>query len=607
MHVQKQGVKWLHDNNIFLVKRLHQGLLKNRFISKDVLDNMVEQSVHLGLLLAASAQPLGTRGEGWKGMATAGFHGTIAGGVFAGSPSYANIGRMLGSKNDAVRTSGERIVRSFAKALKEQPNRLDQYETINFLMRGSAGATYGTITANLNDLPMEEQIYETLMAVFFSVNSRAAFENRATRDIYKRQNAMPRDLKMKEARKWLHEQPFYQNESRPYQAYWNRYLKDIQRQQMDYVIPQFDDITVMFAEVYKDLKDKGIITPEMEKSAKTDIKAREEILTEMYNVLEKQGIEQVNDTDKSYSELFSEKDKSDIKVDVSKKEFQFYSIDLDETRTLEYAVQDVDPISEHLPKQKSLKDIFVRIKKNNSQASVQDVHNLFRKTLDDNNYDVEKFVKDVSSKFRIKISEEEKRSLIQSAHTLKHIDRFPITRIYLVGTYGKDGVKEADMDPIIEPESPELDPYGKPIGGRKSGTPEYGPSRLNKIYGRPDETVHYDIDYLTTRILQRYWDYEKNEYKHRLRVGNIAPMTVDIFKFIKPQELIDPDTGKFKKGKRVASPVDQARYLNKKHLKSLQKSLNKEGAYIHAVNGETGRLQIRAYPWSTKKGTRIQE
>lgn len=64
-------------------------------------------------------------------------------------------------------------------------------------MRGGAGAAYGTTTAKLNDLPLEDQIYETLMSVFFSVNSRASFENRATRDIFNSMNAIPRDYNMK--------------------------------------------------------------------------------------------------------------------------------------------------------------------------------------------------------------------------------------------------------------------------------------------------------------------------------------------------------------------------------------------------------------------------
>ena len=595
--IQKQATKGLHNNNVRVLEYMNKGILKSKYIDKGAVENIVNQSIHLSLLMAMSAQPLGTRGEGIKGMALAGVHGAVAGAIFGGIGEYVNIGRMLGSSNKIVRTSGENVVRSFAKALGTQPNRIDQYNTINFIMRGGAGVGYGTVTSELNDLPLEDQIYETLLAAFFSVNSRASFENRATRDIYNSMNAIPRDYNMKQARKWLTEQPWYQNETPEYQAYWSRYLKNIQQQQIDYTITQFDDIVLAYAETYKELKEKGIITPEMEQKAKTDRKAKEKILSEMYDALDKQKAEVeesiiANRTEKQIG------DTEQVAKDIEQKKFRLDSITLEDGRTIEYQVQEVDPLSEHLPKQKSLKDIFIEVKRKNKSASVQDLHNMFKKTIDDANYDVNTFVRDVVKKYRININEQQQRDLIQSAHYLKNIDRFPISRVYIVGE--KSLKQEKEMDPLLEKEAPETDIYDKPIGGDKAGNSTHGSSRVNKnnnFNAKEGDTLHYDYDYLTTRILERIWDHQSNQYKNRPRVKNVSPLSVDIFRYI-------PEGKTDSKGKRIR-PLELAEHMTNKQLTNMAKQLEKEGAFIYAANGETGRIQVRAYPWRT--GTKLKD
>ena len=105
--VQKQATSGLHNNNVRIAAYLNKGLLKSKAINQAALDNIVNQSIHVGLLLAASAQPLGTRGEGFKGMAMAGVHGAVAGGIFGGIGEYVSIGRMLGSSQPVVRKSDE--------------------------------------------------------------------------------------------------------------------------------------------------------------------------------------------------------------------------------------------------------------------------------------------------------------------------------------------------------------------------------------------------------------------------------------------------------------------------------------------------------------------
>lgn len=73
-------------------------------MSAETRDNIVNQSVHLGLLLGASA-----REQGLAGMGQAAVSGAIAGGIFGGIGEYANIGRMLASSNVGVRTAGEKL------------------------------------------------------------------------------------------------------------------------------------------------------------------------------------------------------------------------------------------------------------------------------------------------------------------------------------------------------------------------------------------------------------------------------------------------------------------------------------------------------------------
>lgn len=41
--------------------------------------------------------------------------------------------------------------------------------------------------------------------------------------------------------------------------------------------------------------------------------------------------------------------------------------------------------------------------------------------------------------------------------------------------------------------------------------------------------------------------------------------------------------------------------MTDKQLEQIQEGLSKDGLYIHAAVSDTGRLQVRAYPWSTKR------
>ena len=146
---------------------------------------------------------------------------------------------------------------------------------------------------------------------------------------------------------------------------------------------------------------------------------------------------------------------------------------LEDGRTIEYQVQEIDPLSEHLPKQKSLKSVFLEAKKNNPDLGVQDLHMLFKKVIDTGKYDINNFVSDVKNQFNVDLSPKQTRELIQSAHYLKNLDRFPIARIYIVAEGKLD--KDKTIDPIIEKEDPESDIYvGNFSGGIKITIPHFG-------------------------------------------------------------------------------------------------------------------------------------
>jgi len=574
--VQKQSTTFLKNNNIKTAEFIHKSIFKNRFMSPETRDNIVNQSVHLGLLLGTSA-----REQGIAGMGRAAVSGAIAGGIFGSIGEYANIGRMLASKSVGIRTAGEKIVRGFAKALKEQPNRRDQFETINFLMKGTSGAVYGTTTAKLHDMPLEDQIYETLMAVFFSVNSRAGFENRATKDIFSSNKVIPRDLKMKEARKWLTQQPWYQAESPQYQAYWSRYLKDIQKQQMDYVVNNYDDIVLALAKEYKDLKEQGIITPEMEAKAKTDTVARKVVLEKLYEAADK--------AEKKHEDTFN---LDEVEKKIEEKEFEFTSIELD--KEVKHVEQDVSYGSEYLPKQRTLKNIFIDIKrsksKNSKDLGPQELHQIFKKLAIDSSLDSKdplgKFVNEIESRFKIKITDEQRMDLQQAVHKYKHLDKFKIARIYLVPEKGKGRLKKKKtLEPIFESEAPEVDIYNKPIGGKKSGTKSDQGSRLNKIYANDNKELHLDIDYLTTVVKSRYYNATTGAYQPTARIKNVSPLSIDIFSFPKGKE----------------DPINAVRHMSTKQLKQLREGLESDGLYIHAAISDTGRIQVREMPWSNKK------
>ena len=72
----------------------------------------------------------------------------------------------------------------------------------------------------------------------------------------------------------------------------------------------------------------------------------------MYDALDKQKAE-IEESIIAYRTEKQIGDTEQVAKDIEKKKFRLDSITLEDGRTIEYQVQEVDPLSEHLPKNKN--------------------------------------------------------------------------------------------------------------------------------------------------------------------------------------------------------------------------------------------------------------
>jgi hypothetical protein len=279
---QQLGMKFLGDNQEVAMQFLTKNILRNKF-SREKLGSIINESVHVGLLMAFSQHPLATRNEeGFKQTLMAGMHGGLAGAVFGGIGQYGNISTLLNSGSKSVRAIGEGMVRSTARNLSYSTS-IEREAVINTMMKSIGGAGYGVGTSIMNDLPPEEVVYETLMGIFFSVNGRPAFENRATKDIMDRSRAIPRDKKTEKSMKsWLYRQEWYQNESENYKSYMRRHVEAIYRQQ-EKIVGAFPLAKLEFQKVLQKALQDEVITPEQIRKIMENTKEEEG----MFAVMEK--------------------------------------------------------------------------------------------------------------------------------------------------------------------------------------------------------------------------------------------------------------------------------------------------------------------------------
>ena len=563
--IQENSTAFLRRAKIRPVKMFNEGVLGSLKISQSRLDNIVGSSVHLGLLLAGSAQPWGTRGRGWKGMAEAGVHGAIAGGVFASIGEYVNIARMVNSTNPAVAKLGDSIIRRTAQgvASPKNSNMREQYDLINTFMRGTAGAAYGKTMASLNDLPIEEEIYEILLSSFFSINSRPAWENRARRDIVSNFKIIPRTMSMKDARLWLKEKPWYQKEEKEYQWYWDKYLNEIKKQQMNTIVNIIPDLQLAFIDQYEKLRKDGTITDAMVEDAKTNRKTNIEILkliTDAAARVDKIDSEEHQSKSGPVNNR-SKKDDAPIEKDVPKT-IKLSTIDLGELGDIEVHRSNNQPMSEDIPRYEALRDIARR-----GKIPVQRIHVEFQRVLDEVNYDVDKFIQKITTKKGgiakrdIRLKKKEKRELRQVAESLKHLARTQNQTIYLVGNDF-----QIDTTPL-------LDFYDRPMGGRSSK------DRIDKMFAVVGKRLRDPIDYLTTKIKSRVYDPKSNKFIYPELIKNIAPLDVDLFS--------------------TESSLIKARHLSKENLQKVIKDLNdNQDMFVYGAISDTGKLDVRSYPWS---------
>ena len=165
------------------------------------------------------------------------------------------------STSPAMVRTGENLIRKTAKALATK-NRADSEQFINTIARGTAGAGYGGITASINDLPVEEQIYETLMGVFFSVNARPTWEAKATKDINTYSNMFNRLHSTDKQKELLRSQDWFVRESKDYQRYWENHFDTIREQQLTSNEHLSDLVQQRILRVARDLEKDGKIRQE---------------------------------------------------------------------------------------------------------------------------------------------------------------------------------------------------------------------------------------------------------------------------------------------------------------------------------------------------------
>jgi hypothetical protein len=213
-----------------------------------------------------SNHPLATRNEGGmslqgvKDMAMAGVHGGMAGAIFGTIGQYANISKLMTSSNPALVKTGENLVRKTAKSLVSTNQEATEF--VNTIVRATAGASYGTAISMMNDYPVEEQIYETLMGMFFSVNARPTWQTKATRDINIHANKFNRTKSVNENVEILKQQPWFQAESKDYQQYWLNHFEAIRNQQIASKEVISAEVSREILKQVKQLEKEGIVTQE---------------------------------------------------------------------------------------------------------------------------------------------------------------------------------------------------------------------------------------------------------------------------------------------------------------------------------------------------------
>jgi len=565
--IQQQGLSYLGDNKAKGMTFITQGLLRNKF-SEEGVARILHEAGHVGLLMAFSNQPLATRNEdGIKGMAMAGMHGAIAGGIFGSIGQYANVSKLVNSTNPALVQAGKNVVRKTAKSLVTR-NDMEATQFVNTMVRATAGAGYGLGTSLLHDLPVEEQIYETLMGVFFSVNGRPTYENRATKDINRHANIFEMTKTKEENLANLKSQKWFQKETSEYKQYWENHIDSIMKQQLESVInitPQAQQALLKtIKQADKDgLLDKSVIKNIME--GRSDAEGTVAVIQELIginkrisdpNYNEKRNIESYNTNDFiDLSLLNNVKNFKNEQTTGNESDFPVHSLTEIGNKIQEIAaIKGQNPISKetfHL-------DVNSLYKKTKKEASYVDRKGEKRVDVD---VFVQKFVDKYGLGKKGTLSETEMGYIRKVALNFEF--NSPVKDHYLINMVPGEGLSRKDMKrPSMMITAKNVDPKGNPI------------SKLTS--GRRDNFENFDN--MKVKVI--------DNMEVKTGEGNV---------YVKPNDrIVDFAQGE---GKARIAVSDKQWY-------NFEKELNKKNEFIYGGIADTGRIEVRTYPWGSegKKG-----
>ena len=561
--VQNQALRFMGENKAGALDFVTKGILRGQF-SNEAVGRILHEAGHVGLLMAFSNHPLAARNEGGlsaegvKAMAFAGMHGSLAGAIFGSIGQYANISKLMTSTNPAMVKAGEKIIRNTAKTLSTK-NTQEAEQFVNTIVRGTAGAGYGGITAKINDLPVEEQIYETLMGVFFSVNARPTWEAKATKDININANLFNRLNSKEEQLSLLRRQDWFVRESKDYQRYWENHFDAIRQQQLTSREHISDLVQQRILRAVQELEKTGKIRQE-EINAVLEGKSSKEgaldLLSELVQFRD-------NLRDPNYNiNIDVEPYKPNELVDMT------WLTQANNWITQQKAGNTVD-FPAH-----SLTEVYKRVQaaygeKVNEQQFIGDTVSIYNKLKNDKKsytidprterrvVDVDKFVEQIKKKYK---------NTQWDSNALNETRRIALRFDFL---------REVQNDYMIDftAGKPKTRSVGKP-----QPTPKEDPQGNN-------------ISKLTTGIRDNFADFrnmklETISYMQVYDSGTGKPIWVSP---LSRQVYVDKKSGELKVAPYVKT---------KQWIEFEKEQLNKRGKFIYGGVADTGRLDVRTYPWA---------
>jgi len=560
--VQMQGIAALGENKGKLLEGISSGLLLGG-MSKDAVGRILHEAGHVGLLMAFSNHPLASRntggmsGEGIKEMAMAGMHGGIAGGIFGSIGQYANISKLMTSSNPALVKAGESIIRKTASTLATK-NTAEATEFINTVVRGTAGAGYGGIVAAMNDYPVEEQIYETLMGVFFSVNARPTWQTRATKDINVHANTFDRTKSVRENIDTLKRLPWFKSETKDYQQYWLNHFEAIRQQQLTSKEVITDQLGLEILKVVQQLEKNGKITQEQIQYALKG-KGKEEgklgLLQELVKLKERvQSDNYTPDVD-----IAPYKPSKNIDLSLLNESFRK---ELTSGNEVDFPVHSLTQIAKRIADtsgyEKFTQEMF--FEKMVTAFNTTKAKHFYKDSKGKERIDVDEFVKKVKRQYpKVKF---DSNDIKETRRVALRFDNYkPIYDDFYIDF--TNPLKSGDKKTVGDPQMvPMVDPQGNPL------------SKLTA--GKRDTFIGF----------------------RNMRGKTISYMQVNKGK--KNVIFVSPFARETVYSPKSKNPIVRP-YVSEKDWYAFEKKLNeRDREFIYGGISDTGRVDIRSYPWAAK-------